>query len=69
MPSIQNIDYEIKFADTNRNCEDAVLDEKNGIAILTCDPGRDKWNTVMVFMLIFCMTLRRRIMGIPGHVH
>lgn len=62
LPSIQNIDYEIKFADTNRNCEDAILDEKNGVAILSCDPGRDKWNTIMVLFQYthFCITL---IMG------
>ncbi|KAI9836290.1 MAG: hypothetical protein M1819_001627 [Sarea resinae] len=40
-------DYQIKFQDLVRNCEDVLLDEKRGIAILSCDPGRDKWNTVM----------------------
>ncbi|KAK5988069.1 Serum paraoxonase/arylesterase 2-like protein [Cladobotryum mycophilum] len=37
--------YEIKFTDTIRNCEDAWLVEQAGAAILSCDPGREKWNT------------------------
>ncbi|KAI5459152.1 hypothetical protein BGZ63DRAFT_271711 [Mariannaea sp. PMI_226] len=37
----------VKFADRIRNCEDALLVEEHGLAILSCDPGRDKWNTVM----------------------
>jgi arylesterase/paraoxonase len=40
--------YEIKFADSIRNCEDVILEEDRGVAILSCDPGRDRWNTVMV---------------------
>lgn len=41
--------YEIKFAGKIRNCEDGVmLDDSNGWALLSCDFGRDKWNTVMV---------------------
>lgn len=40
--------HKIKFRDRVRNCEDVVLDEGMGIAILSCDPGRDRWNTVMV---------------------
>lgn len=40
--------HEIKFADQIRNCEDAVLVETRGIALLACDPGRETWNTVMV---------------------
>ncbi|POS75801.1 hypothetical protein DHEL01_v205802 [Diaporthe helianthi] len=39
--------HEIKFADQVRNCEDAVLLENRGIAILVCDEGRENWNTVM----------------------
>ncbi|KAI3390531.1 hypothetical protein diail_9275 [Diaporthe ilicicola] len=38
---------EIKFADQIRNCEDAVLVEVRGLALLACDPGRETWNTVM----------------------
>jgi arylesterase/paraoxonase len=38
----------IKFEDLVRNCEDAVLNEKLGLAYLSCDPGRDRWNTVLV---------------------
>lgn len=41
-------DYKIKFEDRVRNCEDVHLDEELGIAYLSCDPGRDRWNTVMV---------------------
>lgn len=40
--------YEIKFADTFRNCEDGLLVESAGIAILSCDPGREMYNTVIV---------------------
>ncbi|KAF2741302.1 calcium-dependent phosphotriesterase [Polyplosphaeria fusca] len=39
--------HEIKFTDRLRNCEDVILDEKNGVAVLSCSPGRDKWNSVM----------------------
>lgn len=39
--------YSVKFADRVRNCEDALIDEENALAILSCDPGRDRWNTVM----------------------
>jgi arylesterase/paraoxonase len=40
--------HEIKFADQIRNCEDVILEEELGIAFLSCDPGRDRWNSVMV---------------------
>jgi arylesterase/paraoxonase len=40
--------YEIKFRDRIRNCEDVILEESEGVAILSCDAGRDRWNTVMV---------------------
>ncbi|KAJ0109784.1 hypothetical protein J7T55_004334 [Diaporthe amygdali] len=39
--------YEIKFADRIRSCEDVLLVENRGIALLACDPGRETWNTVM----------------------
>ncbi|KAL1612074.1 hypothetical protein SLS60_000297 [Paraconiothyrium brasiliense] len=41
--------HDIKFRDVRgfRNCEDVLLDEGLGVAILSCDEGRDKWNTVM----------------------
>jgi hypothetical protein len=41
-------DHRVKFVNDVRNCEDIVLDEARGAAILSCDAGRDKWNTVMV---------------------
>lgn len=37
----------VQFRDLVRNCEDAVLDPEHGFALLSCDPGRDTWNTVM----------------------
>jgi arylesterase/paraoxonase len=40
--------HEIKFRDQLRNCEDVLLDEAMGIAFVSCNPGRDQWNTVMV---------------------
>ncbi|KAF2275020.1 uncharacterized protein EI97DRAFT_494930 [Westerdykella ornata] len=39
--------HDVLFQDAIRNCEDVVLAEKGGIAILSCDAGRDNWNTVM----------------------
>ncbi|KAK2026543.1 putative paraoxonase [Colletotrichum zoysiae] len=39
--------YELKFRDELRNCEDALMVEEDGLVILSCDPGRDLWNTVM----------------------
>lgn len=40
--------YDIKFQDSLRNCEDVLLLEKEGLAIVACDPARERWNTVMV---------------------
>lgn len=40
--------HEIKFADRVRSCEDVLILESRGLAILACDPGRERWNTVMV---------------------
>jgi hypothetical protein len=40
--------HEVKFADSIRSCEDALLVESEGLAIVGCDPGRERWNTVMV---------------------
>ncbi|OTB05717.1 hypothetical protein M426DRAFT_128668 [Hypoxylon sp. CI-4A] len=39
--------HEIKFRDSFRSCEDVVLIPSKGVAILSCDPGRESWNTVM----------------------
>ncbi|KAI0011923.1 putative paraoxonase [Xylariaceae sp. FL0662B] len=43
--------YEIKFADKVRSCEDALLVESEGLAIFSCDAGRERWNTVMGIFL------------------
>ncbi|KAI0857042.1 putative paraoxonase [Xylaria cubensis] len=43
--------HEIKFADRIRSCEDALIVESEGLAILGCDPGRERWNTVMGIFL------------------
>ncbi|RDW57840.1 uncharacterized protein DSM5745_11358 [Aspergillus mulundensis] len=39
----------LKFTDKPglRNCEDGIVVPEDGFAILSCDPGRDLWNTVM----------------------
>lgn len=37
----------IEFPDSLRNCEDILLEETEGFALLSCDPSRDTWNTVM----------------------
>ncbi|KAH6884487.1 putative paraoxonase [Thelonectria olida] len=47
--TLQSLD--IKFADQIRNCEDALLVEEHGLAILGCDPARERWNTVMGIFL------------------
>lgn len=44
--------YEVKFADKTRNCEDALIIESKGIAIVGCDPGRERYNTVMVSLYL-----------------
>jgi arylesterase / paraoxonase len=43
--------HEIKFQDKLRSCEDAILVESTGVAIIACDPGRERWNTVMVRLM------------------
>ncbi|KAL1850269.1 hypothetical protein Plec18170_006964 [Paecilomyces lecythidis] len=40
-------DHDLLFRDELRNCEDAVIVQGKGSAIISCDPGRDLWNTVM----------------------
>ena len=41
--------HDVKFGDQLKNCEDAIiLDGLDGWALLSCDSGRDQWNTVMV---------------------
>lgn len=40
--------HQIKFADQVRSCEDVLLLEERGLALMACDPGRERWNTVMV---------------------
>lgn len=53
--SFQNLQtfksYEVKYQDRLRNCEDVIMEESLGIVFLSCDPGRDRWNTVMVSSL------------------
>ncbi|KAH7018143.1 uncharacterized protein B0I36DRAFT_368186 [Microdochium trichocladiopsis] len=39
--------YEIKFGDRVRSCEDVILLEEQGLAVMGCDPGRERYNTVM----------------------
>ncbi|KAJ4383968.1 hypothetical protein N0V86_000812 [Didymella sp. IMI 355093] len=39
--------HEVKYQDRLRNCEDIIMERTLGIAFLSCDPGRDRWNTVM----------------------
>ncbi|PNY22487.1 Serum paraoxonase/arylesterase 1 [Tolypocladium capitatum] len=43
--------HRVKFADRVRSCEDVLLLEERGLAIVACDPGRERWNTVMGFFL------------------
>ncbi|KAM4059776.1 paraoxonase [Hirsutella rhossiliensis] len=39
--------HQIKFSDRIRSCEDVLLLEAQGLALIACDPGRERWNTVM----------------------
>lgn len=39
---------EVKFSDQVRSCEDVMLLKDEGLALLACDAGRERWNTVMV---------------------
>ncbi|EFY90575.1 paraoxonase, putative [Metarhizium acridum CQMa 102] len=39
--------HEIKFVDRVRSCEDMLVLESSGVALLACDAGRERWNTVM----------------------
>ncbi|KAF1933940.1 calcium-dependent phosphotriesterase [Didymella exigua CBS 183.55] len=41
------ISHEVKYRDRLRNCEDVIMVESLSVAFLSCDPGRDRWNTVM----------------------
>lgn len=43
--------HEVLFKDYVRNCEDVLMEESLGVAFVSCDPGRDRWNTVMVSSL------------------
>lgn len=46
MNNVKNL--QVKFVDKIRYCEDVAIDTFEGFAILSCDPGRGNWNTVMV---------------------
>lgn len=49
LTKINNIGvHEVKFSDRIRSCEDVLLVEKYHLAILACDGGRERHNTVMV---------------------
>lgn len=49
LPEINTFSHhEIKFADRVRSCEDVLVLESRGVALLACDAGRERWNTVMV---------------------
>ncbi|EKG17062.1 Glycoside hydrolase family 16 [Macrophomina phaseolina MS6] len=49
--TLQNVtvfkEQQIKHADILKNCEDVIILEEQGVALLSCDPQRDAWNTVM----------------------
>ncbi|GAW24052.1 hypothetical protein ANO14919_136310 [Xylariales sp. No.14919] len=52
MPNYANFtSSEIKFTEQIRSCEDVLLVEARGLALLACDPGRETWNTVMGFFV------------------
>ncbi|CEI40078.1 unnamed protein product [Fusarium venenatum] len=48
LTKINNIGaHEVKFSERIRSCEDVLLIEKHHLAILACDGGRERYNTVM----------------------
>lgn len=61
--------HEILYRDELRNCEDVVMEKSLGLAFLSCDPGRDHWNTVMVRLPKFNLThsTMQRPLTSPGH--
>ncbi|KAI1459937.1 hypothetical protein F4805DRAFT_465886 [Annulohypoxylon moriforme] len=48
---LNNLKSEIRFQDSIRSCEDALLVESKGLAIFSCDTGRESYNTVMGIFL------------------
>ncbi|KFH43163.1 hypothetical protein ACRE_061160 [Hapsidospora chrysogenum ATCC 11550] len=49
LPKVANFTaHATLFGDHMRNCEDMFMDSTSGFAIVSCNPGRDDWNTVMV---------------------
>lgn len=53
----------IRFRNLIRNCEDGIIDAERGFALLSCDPGRDNWNTVMVSVMDVRRSLANLITG------
>ncbi|KID77824.1 Serum paraoxonase/arylesterase 2 [Metarhizium brunneum] len=52
LPEINTFSHhEIKFADRVRSCEDVLVLESRGVALMACDAGRERWNTVMGIFL------------------
>lgn len=47
-PFTTNGNAEIIHKHRLKYCEDVLFDHKQELAILSCDPGRAEWNTVMV---------------------
>ena len=51
----------VKYQNELRNCEHVVMEKSVGIAFLSCDAGRDRWNTVMVRPVFYttCMPIEQ----------
>lgn len=61
IPLINNVkNLSVRFTDHVRNCEDVAIDTFEAFAILSCDPGRGAWNTVMVCFAITIYGMERR---------
>jgi hypothetical protein len=53
LPSVNTFQsHEVKFPNI-RNCEDVLLLEDKGLALLACDDGREMWNVVQVRTRLF----------------
>jgi arylesterase / paraoxonase len=47
-----NGEVEVILKDRLKYCEDVLFDHDNGLAIVSGDPGRGEWNTVMVSLVV-----------------
>lgn len=63
LPSVNTFQsHEVKFPNI-RNCEDVLLLEDKGLALLACDDGREMWNVVQVRTRLFFKKKKKKKKG------